>query len=184
MTSTFLSSSFGFPPRSNHSTVSAARLGRKPGVVPLCHVQWSMHFLGRCVFAMFAAPITTDSTNKLGDLQIGNQVTQAATSGVEHKATKEYSKHCTPAWTPSQLEKLPVLLASPLAKSVKSLLFRFSPTFEGTKFFSHKRVEEGFVKTIQVVVGFRKCPKVVKLREKERYLSLNFEAGLTRSAAL
>ena len=73
---------------------------------------------------------------------------------------------------------------SPLGKSEKSLLFRFSPTFEGAKFFSHKRVEKGFVKTIQVVVGFRKCPKVVKLRGKERYLSLNFEAGLTRSAAL
>ena len=73
---------------------------------------------------------------------------------------------------------------SPLGKSEKSLLFRFSPTFEGPSFFSHKRVEEGFVKTIQVVVGFRKCPKVVKLRGKERYLSLNFEAGLTGSAAL
>ena len=74
--------------------------------------------------------------------------------------------------------------SSPLGKSEKSLLFRFSPTFEGAKVFSHKKVEEGFVETIQVVVGFRKCPKVVKLRGKERYLSLNFEAGLTRRAAL
>ena len=73
---------------------------------------------------------------------------------------------------------------SPLGKSEKSLLFRFSPTFEGAKFFLHERAEEGLVKTIQVVVGFRKCPKVVKLGGKERYLSLNFEAGLTRSAAL
>ena len=76
------------------------------------------------------------------------------------------------------------LINSPLGKSEKSLLSRFSPTFEGATIFLHKRAEEGLVKTIQVVVGCRKCPKVVKLGGKEGYLSLNFEAGLIRSAAL
>ena len=56
--------------------------------------------------------------------------------------------------------------------------------FPGSQVFLHKTAEESLVKTIQVVVGFRKCPKVVKLGGKEGYLSLNFEAGLSRSAAL
>ena len=40
-----------------------------------------------------------------------------------------------------------VFTFSPSGKSEKSLLFRFSPTFEGAKFFSHKRVGEGFVQS-------------------------------------